>query len=160
MISVITKSTTFSFHFGLWWWVDTEVWLSRVSQVPWFYTLAKALFLLPFALEESCSPLKTGHREDPSQRKDPAISLGWQNRIPSVHTQSPCIVIHLLYHSKILPHCHRLSISSGLIICRQYAFLTMQKNHKIKDISLTHFHQKITHRDISGEMTNPSSGSM
>jgi len=106
MISVRTKSATFSFQFGVRC-VDTEVWLSRAGQVPWFYSLVKALFLLSFALEESCSPLKTGHREDPLQRKDPAISLCLPNRIPSAHTQSPRIVILLLNHSKLLPYFHR-----------------------------------------------------
>lgn len=67
MISVRTKSATFSFHFGVRW-VDAEFWLSRVEQVPWFYGLVKALFLLSFALEESCAPLKTGHTEDPSRK--------------------------------------------------------------------------------------------
>lgn len=159
MISVRTKPATFSLHFWVWW-VDAEVQLSWGGQVPWFYSLGKALFLLSCALEESCSPLKTEHTGDPPQRKAPAFLLCLQNGIPSAHTQSPRIVIHLLNHSKILPYCHRFSISSGLIICRQHTFLTMQKNHDIKDISLTHFHQKITHRDISGKMTNPSSRSM
>lgn len=69
IISFRRKSATFSFCFGVWW-VDTEVWLSQVGQVLWFYSLVKALFLLSFALEKSSSPLKTGHTEDLSQRND------------------------------------------------------------------------------------------
>lgn len=132
------QPNTFPFQFGVQW-VDKEIWLSQAGQAPWFYSLAKAPSLLSLAFEGSCSPSKRGHTKDAPQRKVPAISLYLQNRIPSAHIQS-IIVIHLLNHSKILPQHHRFSISSGLIICRQDTFLTMQKNHDIKDISLTHFH--------------------